>query len=72
MIVCKIDKHCSLCNDDCEFAENYEPVIYATWLKHEYAEEDNGFIIPNYECSLCHSWRREETRFCPDCGASMI
>lgn len=41
------------------------------WLEHEWAEEIEGLIISNYECSECHSWGRDESNFCPNCGADM-
>ena len=25
----------------------------------------------SYECSNCHSWFREDSNFCPNCGADM-
>ena len=43
-----------------------------TWKKHEYAEEEYDHLIPNYECPYCHSWRREETTYCPDCGREIL
>ena len=46
-------------------------VVHAYWIKHEYAEEENGLLVPNYECSACHSWERYESYYCPNCGAKM-
>lgn len=45
--------------------------VYAYWIKHEYAEEVDGYLIPNYECSNCHSWLRDNRNYCGDCGARM-
>lgn len=42
------------------------------WVEHEHAEECNGFLISNYECIRCHAWKRDCSRFCPDCGSIMI
>ena len=47
------------------------PVVHGEWIKHEYAEESEGLLIPNFECSVCHDWKREQTPFCPECGADM-
>lgn len=65
--------------DDAVYVEDIEnsPIIDATvvvhghWIKHEYAEEANGYLIPNYECSNCHSWLRDNRDYCGDCGAKM-
>lgn len=43
----------------------------AHWIKHEWAEESEGLLIPNYECSKCHTWKRENSDYCPDCGCKM-
>lgn len=43
----------------------------AHWIKHEWAEENEGLLIPNYECSNCHTWKRESSDYCPDCGCKM-
>ena len=48
-----------------------EPVRHGKWIKHEYAEESEGLLIPNYECSECHMWERKESDYCPNCGARM-
>ena len=41
------------------------------WIEHEWAEEVEGWLISNYECSECHNWERSTSNFCPNCGASM-
>ena len=46
-------------------------VVHAYWIRHAYAEEENGLLVPNYECSACHSWERDEGYYCPNCGAKM-
>lgn len=43
----------------------------AHWIKHDWAEEDNGLLIPNYECSNCHKWKRNDSNYCPECGYKM-
>lgn len=43
----------------------------AHWIKHEWAEESEGLLIPNYECSQCHTWKRENSDYCPECGCKM-
>jgi hypothetical protein len=41
------------------------------WIEHEWAEEENGLLISNFECSMCHIWERKKSDFCPNCGADM-
>lgn len=41
------------------------------WIEHEWAEEVEGLLISNYECSECHSWERSASNYCPNCGADM-
>lgn len=48
-----------------------KPVVYAHWVEHEWAEEVEGFLISNYECSNCHWFVRSSSNYCPDCGAKM-
>lgn len=49
----------------------YEGRPNGEWIEHKQAEEVDGHLISNYECSCCHSWKRENTDFCPNCGADM-
>jgi predicted amidophosphoribosyltransferase len=46
-------------------------VVHGRWIEHEWAEEENGLLVSNYECSVCHSWERDEGYYCPNCGAKM-
>lgn len=48
-----------------------KPVIHGEWIVHEWAEESEGYLIPNFECSQCHTWERKKSNFCPECGADM-
>ncbi len=48
-----------------------EQVKYGIWIRKEWAEESEGLLIDNYECSVCKSWVRNETNYCPNCGAKM-
>lgn len=41
------------------------------WIEHKWAEEVEGLLISNYECSECHSWERNARDYCPSCGAKM-
>lgn len=41
------------------------------WIEHRWAEEENGLLIPNWECSLCGMWERKTSDYCPNCGAKM-
>lgn len=56
---------------DMQPAEDVAPVIHAHWIKHDYAEEFCETIIPNYECSHCHQWFRDDRNYCGECGAKM-
>ena len=44
---------------------------HGEWIEHKWAEEVEGLLISNYECSECHSWERRASDFCPNCGARM-
>lgn len=48
-----------------------ELVRHGYWIRKEWAEESEGLLIDNYECSACKSWVRNETNYCPNCGAKM-
>lgn len=48
-----------------------EPIVKAHWIMHERAEEVEGRLITNYECSHCHEWFRDNRRRCGECGAKM-
>ena len=41
------------------------------WIEHKRAEEYDGLMQSNFECSQCHDWLRERTNYCPNCGAKM-
>lgn len=43
----------------------------AEWIKHERAEECNGILVSNYECSNCHACLRKNTSYCPECESKM-
>ena len=47
------------------------PVRHGRWIRKEWAEESEGLLIDNYECSACKNWVRNETNYCPYCGAKM-
>lgn len=51
--------------------DGVKPVVHGHWIKHDYAEESEGLLIPNYECSVCHSWLRDYRHYCGDCGSRM-
>lgn len=48
-----------------------EPVVHGEWIEHRWAEEFGGCLISDYECSRCHTWERENSDYCPNCGADM-
>lgn len=41
------------------------------WIEHEWAEEAEGLLVSNYECSECHNWERKTSDYCPNCGSKM-
>ena len=41
------------------------------WTEHMWAEISEGLLISNYECSNCHMWERNDSDYCPNCGARM-
>ena len=43
----------------------------AYWIRHNWAEVHEGCLIPNYECSECGNWERDNSDYCPDCGCKM-
>ena len=71
MIHCTIDGDCYFCDETCEYAQEFEPVYYSYWRKHEWAEEVEEHLIDNFECFRCHNWVRDATPRCPYCGAIM-
>ena len=52
-----------------------EPVMDAAqvkrgyWIRHDYADLVEGYYVPNYECSVCHAWKQDDSDYCPDCGS---
>ena len=45
------------------------PVRRGYWIRHDYADIVDGYYVPNYECSVCHAWKQDDSDYCPDCGA---
>ncbi len=41
------------------------------WIVHENADIIDGYYVPKYECSCCHTWQDDDSNFCPDCGTDM-
>lgn len=62
-------KRYEVCKRAYDLARNSEEK--SEWIEHKWAEEDNGLLISNYECSKCHNWKREKTEYCPECGVKM-
>ena len=54
-----------------EPGEKAEWLPYAEWIRKDDAEIVDGCYIPNFVCSRCNDWLREESDFCPSCGAKM-
>lgn len=47
------------------------PVRHGYWIRHDYADIVDGYYVPNYECSVCHTWKQDDSDYCPDCGANL-
>ena len=45
------------------------PVKHGRWIRHDYADIVDGYYVPEYECSECRNWAKDDTDFCPNCGA---
>lgn len=41
------------------------------WIEHENADIIDGYYVPKFECSCCHTWKDDDSNFCPDCGIKM-
>lgn len=41
------------------------------WIVHENADIIDGYYVPKYECSCCHTWQDDDSNFCPNCGIDM-
>jgi rubrerythrin len=54
-----------------QHAADVVEVRHGEWIEHKRAEESEGLLISNFECSLCHGWERKESDYCPNCGAKM-
>lgn len=65
--------------DTCEWMQYIETepaadvveVKHGHWIEHEWAEESEGLLISNFECSQCHDWERKTSDYCPNCGSKM-
>lgn len=40
-------------------------------FKNENADIIDGYYVPKYECPYCHTWKDDDSNFCPDCGMIM-
>ena len=47
------------------------PVVHGKWIRHDDADVVEGYYVPEYECSKCRAWKKDDSDFCPDCGAKM-
>lgn len=47
------------------------PVRHGYWIRHENADVVDGYLVPNFECSECHSWKEDDSDYCPDCGVKL-
>ena len=60
------------------FCEMYAPreekqieVVYGEWITRKNSQMSYNHLITNYECSVCHTWSRYHSNYCPNCGARM-
>lgn len=66
----------SALNDVNEDIKSLEPadvalVRHGKWIRHDDADIVEGYYVPEYECSECKGWVKDDTDFCPNCGAKM-
>lgn len=62
--------------DKCKFRKygiantNRHVEVAGVCIEHEWAEEENGKLISNFECPFCGEWHRQEEidAFCSHCG----
>lgn len=53
-------------------AQDAQPVVHAYWLGAEYDGYADGYPVYHlWECSNCGEESREESAYCPECGAKM-
>ena len=77
MMICRDDRHCPLCSDDCETYIEVESVRYGRWIGTEYDGYADGFPVYDLqECSECGEKVRGEDvpdthAYCYACGAKM-
>ena len=48
-----------------------QPECKGWWIEHENADIVDGYYVSKYECSCCHTWKDDNSDYCPDCGADM-
>lgn len=51
--------------------EDVAPVVHGKWIIRRNSQISHERLITNYECSICHTWSRYHSNYCPDCGAKM-
>ena len=56
---------------DYKSREDVAPVRHGYWIRHDDADIVEGYYVPEYECSKCGTWKKDDSDFCPDCGAKM-
>ena len=52
-------------------AADVAPVVHAHWIRYDDADIVEGYYVPEYECSKCRAWKKDDSDYCPDCGARM-
>lgn len=59
--------------DDIDHAPTVDavPVRRGYWIRHDYADIVDGYYVPEYECSECKNWVKDDTDFCSNCGTRM-
>jgi len=63
--------HLAMCTINRIPPADVSPVVHARWIWHDNADIVEGYYVPEYECSACRGWVKDDSDFCPNCGADM-
>ena len=68
----KLKRYAEIDLDDFDAIPSAEPERKTGhWIEHENADIVDGYYVPKYECSCCHTWKHDDSDYCPDCGTKM-
>lgn len=57
-----------------EACQEHAEEMVGVCIEHPWAEEENGLLIPEFECPFCHSWHKESAvdKYCTQCGKPIV